>query len=163
MTKKYPLLLFILLLVVLVQEFGFSHLLLLEVFPDAITILLAFIGVLKGQKSSTSFGFASGLIIGLLSGNFGINMLSRATGGYLAGFFHSPEDSHATEKQKNKRFYGAVITSVFFTNAVMVSVYNPLGNPVAYRIITLGLLQALMTSILAFIVRQLFLRKSFAD
>jgi len=150
-------------IITLVQEFGLSHLTLLEVFPDVLAVFLAFTAVKKGQKISTTFGFAAGLIAGILSGHIGLHMLASSTAGFLAGFFHTPDDSHATIKQKITRFYGAVMTAGFAANAVMAAGYNPLGLPPEYRIVTLGLLEALLSLTLAIIANQLFLRKSFAD
>ena len=87
---------------VLVQEFGLNRLTFFNVSPDVITIFLAFLAVTVGKRSSTSFGFVIGILTGILSGNMGLNMLSRTVEGFIAGYFHIPEDSHATAKQKIK-------------------------------------------------------------
>jgi cell shape-determining protein MreD len=162
-TKKLSLSIIILCIIALVQEFGFSRLILFEVFPDALSVFIAFIAVTQGQKTSTSFGFAAGIITGILSGNLGLNMLANTTGGFLAGYFHSPEDSHATAKQKTRHFYGAVFVAEFSAHTVITTGYNPLGLSPEYRIVTLGLLASLLSLILALIANRLFLRKSFAD
>ncbi|MEI7695090.1 MAG: rod shape-determining protein MreD [Chlorobium sp.] len=163
MTRKLPFLILMLCIIAVVQEFGLSRLMLLEVFPDALSVFLAFLAVTRGQKSSTSFGFAAGIIVGIISGNMGLNMLAKTVGGFFAGYFHSPDDSHATTKQKIRRFYGAVMIVGFSANAVIAVGDNPLGLPAAYRIVTLGLLESLLSLILAVIANWLFLRKSFAD
>ncbi|MBV5303009.1 MAG: rod shape-determining protein MreD [Chlorobium sp.] len=163
MTRKLSLSIIILCIIVLVQEFGFSRLTLFEVFPDALSVFIAFLAVTQGQKTSTSFGFAAGTITGILSGNLGLNMLAKTIGGFLAGYFHSPEDSHATAKQKTRHFYAAVITAEFSAHTVITTGYNPLGLSPEYRIVTLGLLASLLSLILALIANRLFLRKSFAD
>ena len=163
MTRKLSLSIIILCIIALVQEFGFSRLTLLQVFPDALSVFSAFLAVRHGQKTSTSFGFAAGIITGILSGNLGLNMLAKTIGGFLAGYFHSPEDSHATAKQKTRHFYGAVLTAEFSAHTVITSGYNPLGLSLEYRIVTLGLLASLLSLILALIANRLFLRKSFAD
>jgi len=162
-TRKLSLSIIILCIIALLQQFGFSRLTLLEVFPDALSVFIAFLAVIHGQKTSTSFGFAAGIITGILSGNLGLNMLAKTIGGFLAGYFHSPEDSHATAKQKTSRFYGAVFTAEFSAHTVITSGYNPLGLSPEYRIVTLGLLASLLSLILALIANRLFLRKSFAD
>ena len=87
----------------LLQEFGLTRLTLYNVSPDVITVFLAFLAVSAGQRASTSFGFAVGILTGILSGNMGLNMLSRTVEGFIAGYFHIPEDSHATAKQKKKK------------------------------------------------------------
>lgn len=163
MTRKLPFLIVLLCIIVPVQEFGLSRLMLLEVFPDALSIFLAFLAVTKGQKTSTSFGFVAGLLTGMLSGHIGWQMLAKTVGGFCAGYFHSPEDSHATAKQKTSRFYIAVVVVCFSAHAIMAAGYNPLALPLPYRIVTLGFLESLLSLLLALLANWLFLRKSFAD
>ncbi len=163
MTKKYPLYIGILFLAALFQEFGLSRLTLFNVSPDIITICIAFISVTVGQKSGTSFGFMAGLLSGILSGNMGLNMLARTVEGFVAGFFNIPVGSHATAKQKTKRIYGAIVTAGFTANSVLAAGYNPLAISPLYRIVVLGLVETLLTLILAVIVTRLFLRQSLAD
>lgn len=150
-------------IVPLLQEFGLSHLTLLGVSPDAITIFLAFIALIAGQRSSMSFGFAIGIIMGILSGNMGLNMLVRTIEGFVAGYFHIPDSSHSTTKQKTRHIYGAVVTAGFCGNAIFAIGYNPLALSPLYRIVVLGVLESLFTLILAVILNWLFLRKSLAD
>ena len=147
----------------LVQEFALTRPTLFNVSPDVITVFLAFVAVSAGQRSSTSFGFALGILTGILSGNIGLDMLSRTVEGFIAGYFHIPEDSHATAKQKNRRFFSAIVVAGFCGNAVLATGYNPLGLLPAYRIVVLGLLEAFLTVILAVILHWFFLKKSFAD
>jgi rod shape-determining protein MreD len=147
----------------MVQVFGLSHLTLFTVSPDALSILLAFISVTIGQRTGTTFGFAAGVLTGLFSGNMGLSMLARTVEGFIAGYFHIPENSHATSKQKTKRLYGAAIAASFAANAVYAAGYNPLGLSPIYRIVVLGLLESLITLILAFIVNWLLLRKTLSD
>ena len=164
MTKAFSLSLILLCITsALVQEFGLTRLTLFNVSPDVVTIFLAFLAVTVGKRSSTSFGFAVGILTGILSGNMGLNMLSRTVEGFIAGYFHIPEDSHATAKQKIRRFYSAIVIAGFCGNAVIASGYNPLGLLPAYRVIVLGLLEALFTIILAVILHWFFLKKSFVD
>lgn len=147
----------------MVQVFGLSRLTLFSVSADAVTIFLAFISLTIGQRAGTSFGFAAGILIGIFSGNMGLNMLARTVEGFVAGFFNIPETSHATARQKTKLLYGAIVTAGFLSNAILSAGYNPLGLPPAYRIVVLGLLQSLLTLILAAIVNRLVLKKSFLD
>jgi rod shape-determining protein MreD len=162
-TRKIPFYIGALIIVSLLQVFGLSHLAIFDVSPDAVSILLAFIAVTIGQKSGTSFGFAAGVLTGLFSGNIGLSMLARTIEGFIAGFFHIPENSHATSKQKTKRLYSAVLTACFAANSVFAFGYNPLGLSLYYRILVLGLLESLITLALAFIVNRLFLRKNLSD
>ncbi|MEI6639506.1 MAG: rod shape-determining protein MreD [Chlorobium sp.] len=163
MTKQISFSIFALCIVTLVQEFGFARLALFEAMPDALAVFIAFLAVTQGQKTSTSFGFAAGILAGIFSGNLGLHTLAITTGGFLAGYFHSPEDSHATAKQKTRRFYVAVLTAEFSSHTIITSVYNPLGLSPEYRIVTLGLLASLLSLTLAFIANRLILRKTFAS
>ncbi len=147
----------------LLQEFFLPHIALFQVSPDIMTIFIVFIAITVDQKRSTSFGFAAGILTGIFSGNMGLNMLARTIEGFIAGYFHIPEESHATSRQKTRRFYMAILAACFCGNAVMSAGYNPLGLTPAYRIIVLGFLESLFTLMLALILNWLFLRKSFAD
>lgn len=163
MTRNIPLYLVLLCIVSLVQEFGLSHLTLFKVSPDAVTIFLAFIAVTTNQKTSTSFGFAAGILSGLLMGNMGLHMLARTAGSFVAGYFETPKESHATGKQKSRRFYGAVIAAGLCTNTILAVGENPLALSLAYRVVVFGLLECLFNIIFAVILNRLFLRKSLAN
>jgi rod shape-determining protein MreD len=162
-SRNVPLYTFILCVFILVQEFGLSHLSIFGVSPDLVTIFLAFIGVTIGQRTGMSFGFAAGIVTGILSGHMGLHMLARTFEGFIAGYFHIPEESHANKKQKMKRIYWSVVTAGFLANAVLASGYNPLGLSLPYRIMVLGGVESLLTLILAVILKLLFLKKSLAD
>lgn len=163
MTRNVPLYTVMLCVVILVQEFGLSHLDVFGVSPDLVTIFLAFIGVTIGQRTGMSFGFFAGILAGILSGHIGLHMLARTVEGFIAGYFHIPEESHANKKQKIKRIYWSVVIAGFLANAVFATGYNPLGLSLPYRIIVLGGVESLLTLLLAFILKLLFLKKSLAD
>jgi rod shape-determining protein MreD len=158
-TRNIPLALVLLCIVSLVQEFGLSRLTLFDLSPDAVTIFLAFIAVTTNQKASTSFGFAAGVLAGFLSGNMGLNMLARTVGGFIAGYFFTPKESHATLKQKTRRLYGAIIAATLCTNAVLAIGENPLALSLLYRIVVFGLLESLFNLIIAMIMNRLFFKK----
>lgn len=147
----------------MIQVFGISRLTLFNVSPDAVTIFLVFISLTIGQRAGMSFGFAAGMLVGIFSGNMGLNMLARTVEGFLAGFFHIPETSHATTRQKTKLLYGAILIAGFTGNAILASGNNPLGLHPVYRIVVLGLLQSLFTMLLAAVLNRLVLKKSFLD
>jgi rod shape-determining protein MreD len=159
-TKNNLILIALLCIVSLVQEFGLSHITLFKVSPDAVTIFLAFIAVTSDRNTSTSFGFAAGLLTGLLSGNMGLHMLARTVGSFVASYFQTPKESHATTKQKSKRFYSAVILAGLCVNAVLATSENPLGFSPLYRIFVFGILESIFNLIIALIINQLFLRQS---
>ncbi|MEI8033335.1 MAG: rod shape-determining protein MreD [Chlorobiaceae bacterium] len=163
MTKKLSLNIGLLCIISLLQIYGLSRLSLFHVSPDALSIFLAFLAVTVGQRTGMTFGFAAGTITGLLSGNLGLNMLSRTVEGFIAGYFNIPENSHATANQKSRRLYGAVAISSFAANAIFSIGYNPLGYSPFFRIAVLGLLETILTLGLAFLVNRLFLKKNLSD
>ncbi len=163
MAKNAPLYTLFLCVIILVQEFGLSHFGIFDVSPDLVTIFLAFIGVMIGQRTGMSFGFAAGIFTGILSGHMGLHMLARSVEGFIAGYFHIPEESHANKKQKIKRIYWAVVTAGFLANAVLAAGYNPLGLSLPYRIVVLGGVESILTLLLAVMLKLLFLKKSLAD
>lgn len=162
-TRNIPIYIAILFVVCAVQVFGLSHLSFFNVSPDAISVFLAFISIIMGQRIGTTFGFAAGTLSGIFSGNLGLTMLAKTVESFIAGYFHIPENSHATAKQKSKRLYGAVVTGSFAAHAVFAAGYNPLNLSPLYRIVVLGLLASLFALILAVIVNWLLLRKTFSD
>ena len=140
-----------------------NRLALFNVSADIITIFIAFIAIIAGQKTSTTFGFAAGIFSGLVSGNMGLSMLSRTIEGLVAGYFHISEDNHPTTRQINTRFFSATVISGFCANAVMDTGYNPLGLPFLHRIVVLGLAESFFTLILAVILHWLFLKKALVN
>ncbi len=163
MTNKVYLPLLLLFLTSVMQVFVVSRITLFYVSADVVTIFLAYIAVTANKNPNTSFGFAAGLLTGILSGNMGLNMLARTVGSFVASYFHTPKESHATAKQKSKRFYGAVIVATLCTNAILAAANNPLGFSTVYRIVVFGLLESLFNVILAVIVDWLFLRQSLVN
>ena len=163
MIKKVYLPLFFLFLTSVMQEYSVSHLTLFNVSADVVTIFLAYIAVTTNRNTNTSFGFAAGVLAGFLSGNMGLHMLARTVGSFIAGYFHTPKESHATAKQKSKRFYGAVIVATLCTNAILAATHDPLGFSTVYRIVVFGLLESLFNLILAVILDWLFLRQSLVN
>ena len=163
MTKKNYIYFLVLCIISVMQEFSFSRMTLFNVSADAVTIFLALIAVTTNQKINISFGFAAGVLGGLLTWNMGLNMLARTVGSFTAGYFHTPKESHATINQKSKRFYFAVIVAGLCTNAILSAGENPLGFSPAYRIVVFGLLESLFNLFFAFIMNWLFLRQSLAN
>lgn len=163
MTKTITLPVIILIAVCLLQVFGFSRLTLLGVSPDAVTVFLAFMSVFTGQRRGMSFGFAAGLLGGALSGNMGIVLLTRTIEGFMAGYCHVPENSHATMTQKSRMLYLGVVLASFAGNLVFSLAKNPLGEPLLYRIFVSGLLASMMNLLLTVTVYRLFLRKTLSE
>lgn len=163
MNKKLTLSLGILLAAILLQTFALSRATLLGVSPDVVTVFLAITSVFTGQRSGMTYGSASGIIGGLLSGNIGFTMLTRTIEGFVAGYFHVPEDSHATYTQKSRMLYFAAFFASFAGNLVFNLVHNPLGEPLLYRTLVSGTVVCTMNLLITIAVNRLFLKKTLAE
>lgn len=163
MSKTFTLSLILLVAACLLQVFVFSRLTLFGVSPDAVTVFLAVIAVFTGQRTGMTYGFASGILCGLLSGNIGVSLLTRTIEGFVAGYCHVPEDSHATMTQKSRMLYLAVVLASFAGNLVFNLVKNPLGEPLLYRIIVSGALVCMMNLLVTVTVNRLILRKNLSE
>ena len=58
--------------------------------PDLLAIWVVYIAVKEGQLSATLWGFGTGLLLDLVSGNFiGLSALTKTILGFLAGYFYA--------------------------------------------------------------------------
>ncbi|KZK73813.1 MAG: rod shape-determining protein MreD [Pelodictyon luteolum] len=163
MARNVFVLLLVLLIVCIMQVLGFSRLTLFHTAPDALAVFLGFSAVTLGRNAGTGFGFLGGMLCGILTGDIGLHMLAGTTGGFIAGSFHIPRDSHATPSQKMRRIYGATASAAFVSHTVLAIGLNPLGLSPVYRIVVLGLLATLFTLMLAFVSNLLILKNTISD
>jgi rod shape-determining protein MreD len=60
-----------------------------NIIPDVMLIWIVYIAVTQGQIPATVYGFAIGLLLDLISGQFlGLSALSKTIAGFLAGYFY---------------------------------------------------------------------------
>jgi len=149
--------------VTLMQVFLMPRLSVLHVSPDAMAVLVGFTAVSSGRNASMLIGFLGGMLTGMLIGQMGLLMLAGTIGGFIAGLFQIPEESHATQSLKTRKFFLASTLCSFTSFAVMAAGSNPLALSFAYRILVLGSIAAIFTLLLAIAARLLFMKKSFAD
>jgi rod shape-determining protein MreD len=161
--RKYPLYTVLMIVLCLVQHFVISRMVLLHAAPDLLAIFIAFVGMSIGQRTGTTYGFIAGLISGFLTGNIGMAALVGTVQGFVAGYSHVPDDSHATSTQKKRMFYLAVFTALLAGNTIQALLNNPLAQPLIIRILTLVVLTTLITMILSIGVYHLILKKKFTD
>lgn len=146
-----------------VQHFLISKVLILHTAPDIPALFIAFISMSVGQRTGTTFGFATGLVSGLLTGNPGFGGLVGSTQGLLSGLFHVPEESHATSVKKKRMFYAASATSAI-TGYVFRSVMtDPLSMPLYFRLPEALILGTLMSMVPAVLVYHAGLKKLLRD
>ena len=59
-----------------------------NIIPDVMLIWIVYIAISQGQIPATLYGFAIGLLLDLISGQFlGLSALSKTIAGFLAGYF----------------------------------------------------------------------------
>jgi rod shape-determining protein MreD len=85
---------FILVLLILVQKtfIWLISLSSLNITPDLVIIMVAYIGIKEGKITGTVAGFIAGILIDLLSGSFlGLQALSYCIAGFAAGYFQKDD------------------------------------------------------------------------
>lgn len=142
-----------------VQHYAVSRLAVFGVYPDIVTIFIAFAAMRHGQKQGTSYGFIAGIATGLLSGNIGLETLTKTIEGFVAGYFHISEDSHASSRQKRQMYYKGVFLASLFGRALYTLMANVLSLPVALHVTFSIGVGTLLTMIVAVLVYQVFLKK----
>jgi rod shape-determining protein MreD len=162
-TKTLTFSILLLLAACLLQVFAVSRLTLFGVSPDIVTVFLAVISVFTGQRTGMTYGFGAGFLCGMLGGNMGVGMLTRTIEGFVAGYCHVPEDSHATLTQKTRMLYLGSVLATFAGNLVFNLVKNPLGEPLLYRIFVSGAIACLMNLLLTVTINRLILRKTLSE
>jgi len=144
-----------------IQLYAASHIVFYGALPDLVTIFTVFIAMQYGRNTGMTFGFASGIIMGFLTGSPGIESLVRTLEGFIGGFFHIPEDSHASPTQKRKMFYTAVLLASLFGKVIAVLMANIIGLPLTMHLLYTVGVATLMNMIIAVIAYRLLLRNTF--
>lgn len=163
MFKKYPLYTVSIIVLAILQHFVFSKLVILNASPDLLCLIIALISMSLGQRTGTTYGFAAGLIMGFLSGNLGLSALVGTVEGFAAGFFHVPEDSHATSMHKKRMFYIASLTALLSGNILQALLNNPLSLPMYVRLPEMAILGTGMSMLIATLMYHLVLKKFMRD
>lgn len=150
-----------LLLIVLciVQQYVVSRLVIFGVFPDIVTIYIAFTAIKYSQKQGTTYGFIAGIATGILIGNMGIEALSKTIEGFVAGYFHIPEDSHASSRQKKQMYYKGVLLACLTGRILYTLMTNVLSLPMTLHMTYSIGVATLLTMIVAVFAYQMFFRK----
>lgn len=149
----------LLIVLCILQQYVVSRLVIFGALPDIVTIYIAFFAIRYGQKQGTTFGFAAGLVTGILSGNIGIETLSKTIEGFAAGYFHIPENSHASALQKKQMFYKGVFLASLTGRILYTLTLNVLSLPTAWHMTYSIGVATLLTMTLAVFAYQLIFKK----
>jgi len=161
--KKYFLYIALAFILALAQRFLFSKLLILHASPDVLAIFIAYISVSAGQRTGVNYGFGTGLVAGMLSGNLGLSALIGTVQGFAAGFYHVPEESHATSVKKKRMFYAASLTALIVGNLLQSIMLDPLALPLYIRMPETVILGTLMSMTLTVLTYHFALKKLLRD
>ncbi|ASQ90901.1 histidine kinase [Prosthecochloris sp. GSB1] len=147
----------------LLQQYAVSRFVVFGAFPDLLTVFIVFVALRTGQKQGMTYGFAAGLATGVLGGDIGITTLAKTLEGFVAGYFHIPEDSHASTHQKRRMFYKGVLLASLTGRAVQAASANVLALPPLWHVAYSVVLVTVFNMLIAVLAYQLFLKKILAN
>ncbi len=108
-----------------------------NIIPDIMMIWIVYIAITEGQIPATLYGFAIGLLLDLVSGQFlGLSALSKTFAGFLAGYFYSEN-----KMQMNLANYQFL---------VIVGIVSMVHNLIYFIIFTQGSDVGLITAVFRF-------------
>jgi rod shape-determining protein MreD len=93
-----------------------------QITPDVVLIGVVFLGIRKGKIPGCVSGFFAGLLIDLFSFSFvGLSALSKATGGFVSGFFNN--ENKLERYTQTYEFLLIVLMSSLFNNFLYFLLY----------------------------------------
>jgi rod shape-determining protein MreD len=136
----------ILVVAVVVQLSFFSNLSFLGATPDALTVVVAALGLLGGAVVGAVAGFAVGILLdSALLQTLGVSSLALLAAGYLAGRYR--EGFELSGRARTALVVGGVTliaTAIFAALQIMLGVSTPVSLLVLREIVVKGLLGALL-------------------
>lgn len=153
---KYILLsfMFILLQTTVVQLFSLNG-----IVCDVLLIWVVYISIQEGQMSGTIYGFSIGLVFDMVSGGFlGLTSLTKALGGFSAGYFHNENKTEIT--LGSYRFLLVVLLSSVLHNFIYFLLYQQ-GSEINIwlAVLKIGLTTTLYTTTISIIPVLIYARK----
>jgi rod shape-determining protein MreD len=120
-----------------------------NIIPDVMLIWIVYIAITQGQIPATVYGFAIGLLLDLISGQFlGLSALSKTIAGFLAGYFF--HENKIDLNLANYQFLIFVGISSIVHNLIYFIIFTQ-GSDVGLftAVFRFGLLSALYTTFVA--------------
>lgn len=146
---KHVRLILITLLFVTLQTTIVSFTSIANIIPDVMLIWIVYIAITQGQIPATVYGFAIGLLLDLISGQFlGLSALSKTIAGFLAGYFF--HENKIDLNLANYQFLIFVGISSVVHNLIYFIIFTQ-GSDVGLftAVFRFGLLSALYTTFVA--------------
>jgi rod shape-determining protein MreD len=146
---KHVRLILITLLFVTLQTTIVSFTSIANIIPDVMLIWIVYIAITQGQIPATVYGFAIGLLLDLISGQFlGLSALSKTIAGFLSGYFF--HENKIDLNLANYQFLIFVGISSIVHNLIYFIIFTQ-GSDVGLftAVFRFGLLSALYTTFVA--------------
>jgi rod shape-determining protein MreD len=131
----------------------------LNIVPDVLLIWIVYIAINHGQVPATVYGFAIGLVIDLVSGEFlGLSALCKTIAGFLAGYFFHENKIDLT--LSNYRFLVIVGVISLVHNIVYFIIFTQ-GSSVGLltAIVQFGIFSSMYTTVIAALPMFVYMRK----
>ncbi len=128
--------------------------------PDVLLVWIVYVAVRQGQIAGTVTGFAAGLILDLLGGQFlGLGALSKTIAGFLAGYFYN--ENKIEQILGNTQFLIIAALASFVHNAVYYIIFVQ-GSSVSIftAVFQFGLLSTVYTVVAALFPVLIYSRKT---
>ncbi|MEI7906085.1 MAG: rod shape-determining protein MreD [Bacteroidota bacterium] len=146
---KHVRLILITLILVTLQTTIVSFTSIANIIPDVMLIWIVYIAITQGQIPATVYGFAIGLLLDLIGGQFlGLSALSKTVAGFLAGYFY--HENKIDINLANYQFLIFVGASSVLHNLIYFIIFTR-GSDVGLltAVFRFGLLSALYTTFVA--------------
>lgn len=150
----------VLVLLCAIQLFAASQIRFYGALPDLLTVFIAYIALRDGPNISMTYGFAAGLLLGLMTATPGLDALTKTLEGFVAGFFHIPEDSHASSTQKKRMYFTALFFAAICGKIIMTLAVNILALPILIHILFNIVIATALTMLAGFLAYRYFFSKT---
>ncbi len=130
-----------------------------NIIPDVMLIWIVYLAITRGQIPATVYGFAIGLMLDLISGQFlGLSALSKTVAGFLAGYFF--HENKTDINLANYQFLFFVSAASFAHNLIYFTIFTQ-GSEVDLftAIFRFGLFSTIYTTFVALIPMFVHARK----
>ena len=146
---KHVRLILITLILVTLQTTIVSFTSIANIIPDVMLIWIVYIAITQGQIPAAVYGFAIGLLLDLIGGQFlGLSALSKTIAGFLAGYFY--HENKIEINLANYQFLIIVGISSVVHNLIYFIIFTQ-GSDVGFitAVFRFGLFSALYTTFVA--------------
>jgi len=127
--------------------------------PDLLIIWLVYVAIINGQMTATIWGFTTGIMFDLVTGNFiGLSALSKTVAGFTAGYFYG--ENKATMTLGSYRYVIIVLLISMVHNSIYFAVFTRGSEIGIWRaIFQYGLASTFYTAAVTLLPMFIFARK----